>query len=54
MEKLDQELGFLLGPGFSSTLSQNYRNNDSNMIEIATIVQSSGVNSPRALDLHLM
>ena len=54
MEKLDQELSFLLGPGFSSTSPHSNRNNDSNVIEIPAIVQSGGVNGPRALDLHLM
>ena len=51
MEKLDQELCFLLGPGFSSTPLQSNRNSDSNVIEIPAIVQSSGINGPRALDL---
>ena len=54
MEKLDQELRFLLGPGFSSTSPQSNRNSDSNVIEIPAIVQSRGVNGTRALDLHLM
>ena len=54
MEKLDQEFHFLLGPGFSSTSPYSNRNSDSKVIEILAIMQSSGVNDPRALDLHLM
>ena len=54
MEKSDQELRFLLGPGFSSTSPHSNRNSDSNVVDIPAIVQSSRVNGPRALDLHLM
>ena len=54
MEKLDQELRFLLARGFSSTSTHSNRNSDSNVIEIPAILQSSGANGPRALDLHLM
>ena len=54
MEKLNQGLRFLLGPGFSSTSPHSNRNIDSNVIEIPAVVQSSGVNGPKALDLHLM
>ena len=54
MEKLDQELRFLLGPGFSSSSPQSNRNSDSNVIEIPAVVQSRGVKGPRALDLHLV
>ena len=43
-----------LGPGFSSTSPHGNRNSDSSVIEIPAIVKCSGVNGPRALDLHLM
>ena len=42
MEKLNQELRFLLGPGFSSALLHSNKNIDSSVIEVP------------ALDLHLM
>ena len=45
---------FLLGPGFSPTSPHSNRNSDSNVTEILVIVQSSGVNGPRALDLDLI
>ena len=53
MAKLDQEFHFLLGPGFSSTSPYSNRNSDSKVIEILAIMQSSGVNGPRALDSYV-
>ena len=53
MEKLNKELRFLLGSGFSSMSPHSNRNIDSNVIEIPAIVQSSGPNGPRALDCIL-
>ena len=38
MEKLDQELRFLVSPGFNSTSPHINRNIDSNVIEIPAIV----------------
>ena len=38
MEKLNQELIFLLGSGLNSTSPHSKRNIDSNMIEILAIV----------------
>ena len=38
MEKLRQDLHFLLGPGFSSTLPHSNRNVASNAIEVRAIL----------------
>ena len=38
MEKLNQELRFLVGPGFNSTSPHSNRNIDSHVIEIPAIV----------------
>ena len=54
IQKLNQELRFLVGPGLYSTSPQSKRNIVINVIEVPATVYSNGVNDPRALDLHLM